>query len=84
MKTGKEVHLRDFKPSGNYIVLVAEFGHYGPGGTNMYVGSGKETITLIRKVFDLMDKEYDDLKTMLKEADDYNGDGWDYVQLFKI
>jgi len=85
MKSLDQVNIEDIKSKKNYLLVVQEYERYGDGDMNNYIGTGKEIIEKIKEIFDWEeggeDGEDDDWAGFVEER---NGDGDDYIQVFKI
>ena len=85
MKSLDQVNIEDIKSKKKYLLVVQVYERYGDGEQEIYVGTGKEVIEEIKRIFDWEeggeDGEDDDWAGYVEER---NGDGDDYVEVFEI
>ena len=83
MKSLKQVSIENVKSKKEYLLVVQEYERFGDGGMNTYIGTGKEVIEKIKQIFGYEEEE-DDGDGWLDFVEERNGDGDDYVEVFKI
>ena len=83
MKSLKQVSIENVKSKKEYLLVVQEYERFGDGGMNTYIGTGKEVIKKIKQIFGYEEEE-DDGDGWLDFVEERNGDGDDYVEVFKI
>jgi len=97
MKKGKT--LKSFKkidPTKQYIVTWEEYERYGPCEMEVFFGTGEEVLEKLKEDWDygdFIEENYSDdstespekrLKAFLKNCDDRNRDGDDWVQVIEF
>lgn len=89
------VELTDIIPTQKYLLSVEPYSRHEETDTEMYIGTTHQVLEKLKDIFDyndfiededndLPDTEREKTKAFLEHAHNLNGDGWDYVQLFKI
>ena len=88
MKSLDQVSIEDIKSKKEYLLVVQEYERYGDGDMNTYIGTGKEIIEKIKQIFGYEeggeDGEDDDEDGWIEFVEERNGDGDDYIQVFRI
>ena len=83
MKSLKQVSIENVKSKKEYLLVVQEYERYGDGGTESYIGTGKEVIEKIKQIFGYEEEE-DDGDGWIDFVEERNGDGDDFVEVFEI
>jgi ATP-dependent exoDNAse (exonuclease V) beta subunit len=87
-----KLKFRFLIPENSYIVIHEVYERFGGSEPRNLVGTGEAVHELLKKVFDykafleedgLKDNQKN-LQKFLKYCEDLNGDGFDYIQVFKL
>ena len=81
MKNLDQVNIEDIASDKKYLLVVSMYERYGDGGTESYIGTGKEVIEEIKQIFGYDEEEGDDWLEFVEER---NGDGDDFVEVFEV
>jgi len=90
MKKLIDIGIDKIKPSGKYIFVLEPY--MGGGDILCFVGTGKQAIEKLKGIFDYENskEEYEEetgkeypIKDFLRKAESYNGDGYDFIQVYK-
>ena len=90
MKALKEIQFNKLNPEISYIYYREEYERYSSGDRNFKTATGQEIIDEVcwRYGFeewkDDQPKETATVKNFLKEAEQMNGDGEDFLLIFKL
>ena len=100
MKKGKTLKsFTKVKPTKQYVVTWEEYERYGPGEMGVFFGTGEEVLEKLKEDWGYDDfiEDWEDnfnttlpeslekrLKAFLKNCDDRNGDGDDWVQVIEV
>ena len=83
MKSLDQVNIEDIASDKKYLLVVSMYERYGDGGTESYIGTGKEVIEKIKQIFGYEEEE-DDGDGWLDFVEERNGDGDDFVEVFEV
>ena len=83
MKSLDQVNIKDVKKKKKYLLVLSMYERYGDGGTESFIGTGKEVIEEIKEIFGYEEEE-DDGDSWIDFVEERNGDGDDYVEVFEI
>ena len=83
MKSLDQVNIKDVKKKKKYLLVLSMYERYGDGGTESFIGTGKEVIEEIKQIFGYEEEE-DDGDGWIDFVEERNGDGDDFVEVFKI
>ena len=88
MKNLDQVNIEDITSDKKYLLVVSLYERYGDGGTESYIGTGKEVIEEIKEIFGYEeggeDGEDNDEDGWIEFVEERNGDGDDFVEVFEI
>jgi hypothetical protein len=83
MKSLEQVSIENVKSKKKYLLVLSMYERYGDGGTESFIGTGKEVIEEIKQIFGYEEEE-DDGDGWIDFVEERNGDGDDYVEVFEI
>ena len=83
MKSLDQVNIKDVKKKKKYLLVLSMYERYGDGGTESFIGTGKEVIEEIKQIFGYEEEE-DDGDGWIDFVEERNGDGDDFVEVFEI
>ena len=83
MKSLEQVNIKDVKKKKKYLLVLSMYERYGDGGTESFIGTGKEVIEEIKQIFGYEEEE-DDGDGWIDFVEERNGDGDDFVEVFEI
>ena len=83
MKSLEQVSIENVKSDKKYLLVLSMYERYGDGGTESFIGTGKEVIEEIKQIFGYEEEE-DDGDGWIDFVEERNGDGDDFVEVFKI
>lgn len=84
MQSLEEITITEITQEGNYLLVREEYERMGGGGILLHKGNGKELVEELKEIFGLDDEEEYEGEDILKVVEDMNGDGDDYVQVYKL
>ena len=83
MKSLEQVSIENVKSKKKYLLVLSMYERYGDGGTESFIGTGKEVIEEIKQIFGYEEEE-DDGDGWIDFVEERNGDGDDFVEVFEI
>ena len=83
MKSLEQVSIENVKSDKKYLLVLSMYERYGDGGTESFIGTGKEVIEEIKQIFGYEEEE-DDGDGWIDFVEERNGDGDDFVEVFEI
>ena len=86
MQNLEEVTITEITQEENYLLVQEEYERMGGGDILLYKGSGKELVEKLKEIYSLDEEDIENYggRSVLEIVDDFNGDGWDYVQVYKL
>jgi len=84
MKNLSPIKFTDIDPDKKYLILIEVYERFSEGVRKVIEGSGHDVIEILKTSFLYDEEEHSNLKDFLSQADDMNGDGFDYVQVFLL
>lgn len=83
MKNLETIKFTEITPETSYFCAIEQYERVGTGYLTATTGTGAEVLDMIKDTFCYDPDEYHDLEDFLGAAEGMNGDGWDFIIIYK-